>query len=459
MTIKRQYNKLSLTLLAIIFLNIITIKVFAQYDHTLYYLHTVPQTTLYNPSTIPDYSYHFSFPFLSSIYSGMGSTGATYNDAFIPRNDDSLVVNVDGIINSLGNNNTIHSQEALQIFSIGARYDKLYLSASISEIVDINFDYSKDFASLLAYGNEASIGKTLDLGRTSMKAQHYREYALGAAYQINEALNIGVRGKLLFGKSAIDTETLEGSITTSEDNYYITTHTNVTINTSLPDSIDMMAKKSYYLSSNNMGMAFDFGASYKINKKISITASVLDLGWIKYDRYLKNFSNEDVTWTYKGIDAMQFDGLSEDDRTEKFNEIKDSLIDMFKLNETENEFKVQLTAKLYFGASYKISESGNIGLLARAEIYRKEWRPSFSLSYQHSIDEHLGLIASYTIADNSYTNFGVGIVVKLSSIQIYATTDNILGIVMPDLAHYTNIHFGINFIFPEKPAAKTMTDM
>ena len=463
MTKKRNHRKLSLVMAAIVLLNIVALKVQAQYDNTLYNLRAVPQTTLYNPAFSPNYKYHFSVPFLSSNYVGFGTTGPRYEDAFYRRSDDSLAVDVDGIMKTLKGNNNFHSRTATQILNFGMRWEQWYFSASVSDIADINMMYSKDFASLLAYGNASKVGEAVELGNTTLKAIHYREYALGASYDFNDQWNFGARMKFLFGKSAIDTKVMEGSITTTPDYYYLTTSSNITINTSLPnhkkDTNERVTTSEYLFYGGNFGMAFDFGATYKLDDQWSFSASVLDIGWVQYDRFLQNYSNENVAWTYKGIDAMQFDGLESDAQEDKLNEIKDSLIDLFQLVESAEKFKVQLTAKIYLAANYQLDDVSNVGVLLRTEIFRNVWRPSLTFSYFRDLDDHFSVIGSYTIADKSYANIGLGVVAKLSMVQLFITTDNFIGVFVPDIVKHTNFHFGVNFVFPDGNSGKTMTDL
>ena len=433
----------------------------AQYDQTLYNLRSVPQTTLANPAFMPTYDYHFGVPFLSSVYGGFGTSGVKYSDAFYKRSDDSLAVDIPNINSKIKEKNNFNARATNQILNFGMRWEDWYFSASISEISDVNMMYSKDLIDLASNGNASRIGETYDLGSTSLKALEYREYAIGAAYDLDDQWNVGARVKFLFGKSAIHTKEMQGKLTTTPDYYYLNTETNMTINTSLPngkkDSADVSIGE-YLFYGGNFGMGFDAGATYKLDDTWSFSASVLDLGWIQYDRWLKNYSNENVAWTYKGIDAMQFDGLSNTESEDKLQAIGDSLIDMFQLEETSETFKVMLTAKIYLAANYQLSDIESLGAVLRTEIFNNVLRPSLTLSYARKLDEHFSVIGTYTMANRSYANIGLGVSVNFAPVQFYITTDNFVGIIVPDKVKYTNFHMGINIIFPGTNSGKTMTD-
>ena len=462
MTKKGNNQILGLIIIALFIFGMIPSKAYSQFDNSLYNMKVVPQTSLYNPAFISQYKYHFGFPMLSSENLGFGSSGPKYDDAFYRRADDSIVVDVDGLINSMNGQDVFHFQNITQILNFGINIKKFYISASISEIVDIDFTYSKQFMELLAYGYANMIGETIDMSKMSLKAQHYREYSLGLAYSFNKNLDIGGRVKLLYGKAAIDTKRMDGSFTTLENNYHLALKSNLIINTSLPtnkkDTNERVTTTDYLMYNGNVGMAIDLGVNYKMDKW-TFSGSVLDLGYINYDRYLKNYTSDNVDFTYTGIDAVELQNLSGDARDKRIEEIKDSIVDIFKLTESADAFNVRLNAKIYLAVNYQLSESSYIGLLARTDFYRNSLHPSFTLSLNQDLSKNVSVVVSYTIANNSYKNIGFGMAVRVSKLQFYVVSDNIFGTFIPELVQYTNVHFGVNFVFPEKEQKKTMMDL
>jgi hypothetical protein len=462
MITNRHKRIVGFIVIALLCIVLIPTKAFSQFDNSLYNMKVVPQTNLYNPAFVPDYKYHFGFPMLSSENVGFGSSGVKYQDVFYKRPDDSLAIDVDGLINALHDNNTFHFQDVTQILNFGIKFKKVYISASVSEIVDIDFNYSKQFMEFLAYGNANMIGETIDMSKMSLKAQHYREYALGIAYTVNKNLDIGGRVKLLYGKAAIDTKQMDGSFTTINEDYHLALKSNLIINTSLPDmgsdSTDRVKTLDYLMYSGNVGAAIDLGVNYKMDKW-SFSGSVLDLGYINYDRYLTNYTSDNVDFTYKGVDAVELQNLNGDERNKRIEEIRDSIIDIFKLDKSADAFNVRLNAKVYLAANYQLNKGSSIGVLARADFYRNSIHPSFTLSLNQDLTKNVSAVASYSIADNSYLNIGFGLAVRVSVLQFYIVSDNIFGAFRPELVQYANLHFGVNFVFPENKKEKKMIDL
>lgn len=424
-------------------------KAQAQYDLGLNSMRLVPQANLLNPSFIPDYQYHFGFPALSSTFGGFGTSGAKYNQIFSP-NGDSISIDQESILANIKDGNNINSRSTNQWLSGGMKWKKFYFSAAISDIVEENAMYSKSLVSLAIDGNAEHIDETIDASPLSIKALQYREYALGAAYEYNDQWNFGVKAKFLFGKAGINSEKSDLSLKTTKDYYYLDVKTNVIVNTSLPANKKDTSEVTfgeYAFYGSNFGMGVDLGASYKLDDQWSFSASVLDLGYISYDRWLKTYSSE-TEFTYKGIDINQFDGLSQEESDALIEDIKDSIVDLFDVQESVGKFKVPLTAKVYLGANYELSDIETVSALVRLEIFKGILRPSFTASYYRQLNENFGVTANYSIINRSYLNLGVGVVANFEPVQVYFVTDNLYGAIFPEQVRYANFHFGINFIFP-----------
>jgi hypothetical protein len=455
-------NKITVAFLFLVGLSIAKIGN-AQYDQTIYNLPTVIQKNQANPAFIPKMKYHFGVPGLSSMYAGFGNSGFSYSQVFTRRGDDSLIFNSTELLNALGTKNNFHVNVSEQWLNAGYKWNEYYFSLSVSDIVDVNLNYPKELVQFAVKGNGDYIGKTADFGGTSLRYLHYREYAFGAAMEVDKKLNVGAKVKFLFGKSGINTKNLDAKITTTENTFALTTESNILINSSMPKSWydgggEDVSNKKYLFYTGNFGLAFDMGASYKYDSKISFSASVIDLGYIQFERFTKNFANDNVTWTFEGIDLWNFEGIDSTEVDNKITAIGDSLMDKFKLTTESSKFKTMLTAKIYLAGNYKLSQKEDLGIVLRSEIYDKVWRPAFTASYSYKVNDKFAAMASYTIASRAYFNIGLGMVYNWAPIQVYLTTDNFVGIFVPDLVRTTNIHFGVNIIFPEKSSGRSLID-
>ena len=439
----------------------LSIKTMAQYDLGFYGMRMVPQVSKLNPAFIPEYDFHFGMPALSSSYAGFGTNGPRYNQIFMVTPSDSLVLDPSGILNNVKSSNNINSISTEEWINVGMKVNNLYFSFSVSDITSVNAMYSDKLLQLGIKGNAPFVGETMNLSPIALKALHYREFAIGAAWDLNDKLNIGLKTKLLFGKAVINTEQMNFELITTKDYYNLDITSQFHVNTSIPYNFEDSTSVSwneYMFYKSNFGLGFDLGATYKIDDLWTVSASVIDLGYVSFDRYLKNFKS-DTKFTYKGINAMPFYGLDDDEREIRMKEITDSLINLFQIEKSEEKFIVPLTAKIYLGADYQYNDKVRVGALVRLEIFKGIIRPSFTASYYRQMSKYFGFSASYSIINRSYLNLGVGIVANLNPIQIYIATDNIIGVIAPETARFANIHIGINFVFKEDKIRHPMIDL
>ncbi len=441
-----------------------------QFDNTLYNLNPVPQSNLLNPAIIPSYEMHWGIPSLSSIFVGYGNSGIKYHELFAKDNDDSLTINFPNIKDNVFNNNHLGIHASNQWLNYGMKWKDFYFSFSLSDVIDVNLDYSDEIVNLAAYGNAQYIGQTVEIGKTSLKAIHYREYAFGAAWDFDSKWNFGARMKLYFGKSNIDARNIEASLNTDENFYYLTANTNFLVNTSIPQNWlngTPMTNSEYLYYGSNFGMGIDLGATFKLSDKISLSASVLDLGWIQFDRYYRNYSSDNISWTFEGFDIAQFKGLTDEELQSKIDFIADSLVNKFQVKTGYNKYNTYLNTRLYLAGSYKLSNKEKVGLVMRNEYISKKYRAAVTGSYYYQILDELGVIGSLSYSDRSISNLGLGAYYNLDKIKIknfpafqfYLTTDNIFGVFFPDSFRMSSFRFGINMYYPEKKAGRTLIEI
>lgn len=434
----------------------------AQYDMTLYNLSPVIQTNLNNPAFIPDFQYHFGVPGLSSVYGQYGTSGVKFNQLFKSRADDSLVFDFDKILSKVKNSNAVCLRGGVQWLHGGMKWKDYYFSASISDYFDFNLFYSNDLVDLAINGNAPYIGQTIGLDPTFIKATHYREYAFGAAWDFDSQWNFGAKAKMYFGKSNITSKAMDASLYTADNTYYLTTETNILINTSMPaswtDGTGFKMNGDYLFYGGSFGLGVDLGATYKLDDQFSFSASVLDLGYMKFDRNFTNYSNDNVKWTFEGIDAFAFKDMDNQQVNDRLNEIVDSLLKKFDITESWHSYKTTMTAKIYLAGTFKLSEDEKVGAILRSEIINKKWRPSFTATYYRQIFDEFGVIGSLTIANRSYTNIGVGAYYNYAPVQIYFVTDNIPGLFVPETQKFATIHFGVNIFLSQGKTGNTLID-
>ena len=429
----------------------------AQQGRNISFLRVVPQSGYTNPAIVPPYDFYIGLPALSSLKLEMKNTPFGYSDIVKTRSDDSLYLDTQALLSSLKNKNYLLTEFADEVLSFGFRVQQAFITFNLTEKVNSDIMIPKEFMNLLINGNAQYLGTTVNAGGFDASITHYEELALGLSYAINKQFTAGFRAKYLIGIANLDTRKTDINIY-SPDEFSMTVSTDLEVNTSIPgtepgnDSLGFHLKGQDYLKSltsfDNTGFAFDLGAQYMMNEKVTFGLSVTDWGFINWKTGVRNIVTDASTssYTYSGIDIgrMFTDSTSFD---KQLNEVIDSLKKNLGLRVTYEKYRSNLTPKIYMSGIYNLTPKDHFGGLLRLDIFKGNVLPSFTLNYTREFGKAFSLMGGYTIATDSYTNIALGFAVNAGPVQLYLMTDNVLGIAQITNTRYANTHFGINLVF------------
>jgi hypothetical protein len=429
----------------------------AQIEGTLYSMNSLPQVVNSNPAFVPKYKFTLGLPGISSMAFTYANNGFAYND-LIKKENGVTKADVSKLSSVLADKNYITSSAQVDLFRLGLKISKLYVTLSATGKTYSRLLLPKDFTSLLIEGNSQFIGKTANFSIEG-EGLAYLEAAVGASYQINDKLTIGGRYKFLKGIANATTELSNTSVSVA-DNYQITASAEAMLKTSgiygaTQSGFDVSNSVSNYL--NNNGAAFDIGATFKVTKKLSVAASIIDIGKIswKNDLYQYSLDKSKATYTLEGIDVQDLI----DGNTDLFPGISDTLQNRFKLKESiTGSYSTALPSKVYLSGNYELIKN----LSFAAVFYSETFRNRVSAGWTGSVNKHFGRIASlsvsYTVAERSANNLGAGLSLNLAPFQFYLVGDNLLNAPISlatsqnlnsyiNATQYFNVRTGINFVF------------
>lgn len=455
--------------------------VFGQQSNSLYFFDRVPQSSQLNPALQPACTFYFGFPVISSLEINAGNNALNVSDFIINDAKTGKPVNpfytpeiAHMTINKLQKYNTFFSSTQLDLISLGFKIKDSYLSFLISDKMNSNSSIPKDLFNLY---DGIGVGQTFSFDNVGLNATYYREYALGYSQKITDKLYFGVRGKMLFGKANLSFR--EASLTINEPEWkYITLSSSLQVNASIPymevhtdptgksDSLEFNdpGKSSSYIKdvfflSKNRGYAFDFGFQYFINDKLSVSASLLDLGYINWKANVHNIT---------GGGNYNFEGMDMVDSTYSFENLLDTLKQVYDITASNDAYGTLLSPKLYFGVSYSVTKSIKLAFLSRSEYIYKKFRQQFTGSLTLYPLQFIGATVSYTIADKVYDNLGVGLVFRTGPLQWYLMSERIpISLVslknssvpyLPKYGKSLNFRLGLNFVFGVNQKRKLLKD-
>jgi hypothetical protein len=414
-----------------------------QKSQVLYYMN-LPQNHLLNPALQPSNSFYLSVPALTGINISLNNNFVNFSDVIMPnQKGDSLIsflhpsYNVDNFIKKLKTSNFIAPELNVQLLGIGFRAGKdMYVSLDIIERVEGNFALPKDLFVLALKGNNDFLGKTINLTGLDARLRYYHEFGMGVSRNFGNKLRLGIRGKLLFGVANMSLNNKRLGLTVNND-YSWDFNADLAANISGPmkvytsankvDSVVFDDKKlkepSFYLNRNNLGVGFDIGAVYQLTEKISLSASITDLGYIKWKSNVTNlqaksafkFNGFNITDVVNGTKTM--DQLAQG--------MADSLKNSFTITNTSKPFNTYLPTSVSIGGSYNLTKNISLGLLSYTLISGKQIREALTLSANVNLGNALSTTVSYSAENGRYNNIGAGLAFRLGIFQFYFLADKI----------------------------------
>jgi len=389
---------------------------------------------------------------LASIYSNTIVEGITFGD-IVRSENGRTILDIDAAIANMNEQNSIDQYLSVETLNIGLNFGKIGISLSHALKFDAFFDYPKVFPQTIFQGNAQFVGQTVEIG-SSVNLNTYNELALGLAYQA-EKFNIGARIKYLSGVGGAQTnpDRNSASIFTDSDIYQLSLSADYELQTagfldynSIDDFELQFAPsgESLKLGGENTGLAFDIGAEVNLGK-LHLSASVLDIGSIEYKDNAKSYSAKG-SFDYDGVDIS---GALTGEEVD-FQSSLDTLQRIFEVTETQQAFTTNLAPQTYVSAKYDVTEKLTVGALYYGRFSESNAKTVIALSGQMKLGKIASAGLTYSIIDDKFTNIGLNTAVKLGPIQIFALTDNVIGVVTQKDSEVINFRAGLNLVLGNK---------
>ena len=463
----KKYKSLIL-LLSVAIIMVCSGKLKSQ-PNTLYFMKGIPQTKDLNPARPGiESGFYISMPLFSKLDLSYNTNNWSYSDLIHwgtgPRKD-SLVLDMNKFMSSLGKTNFVMESAALTFLEAGFKSGKNFFAASVSEKEFAEFFFHKNLVKLINYGNYPYLGTTFNSGTFGIGAQHYLEFAFNYSRDVSKKLTIGAAAKLLFGMAAVQTNglTFKASSPLSGESLDVIASGRANISapvdfkynnagdiTSVANNFD---GKNYFNNFGNPGFAVDMGFAYHVNKKFEFSMSIIDLGVISWHTNTTRLT-EKGHLLYNGVQIADPLSPTLPAIQPLINNLGDSIQKAFRPDNSARGFSTLLPVKIYIGGDYKLNETVSLSGLARVRIYNNLVHTSLTASTNVLVWNGISLSGSYSIMESTYDNLGVGVGFRGGPFQIYAATDNLFSPFYPSRATNMNLRVGINLIFGDREREK-----
>ncbi|MCB9261892.1 MAG: hypothetical protein H6607_05915 [Flavobacteriales bacterium] len=447
-----------------------------QNNMTLYNMKTVPQRFYANPATPSDAKVYIGFPFLTSNTIGAGFSSFVLkdvNDAMI-KTDSGIIFDATEFSKSFKKDNKLFINYGMDLMCFGFKIPKGYLFVNSGIKTNTAVSFPGDLFAFLAQGNGGdNLDRTFNYG---FKANllSYVDLGLGLSLEpIKDKLRVGGRIRAIKGLYVLQTAKSDITFHTDPNTFDYTLASDIEINAA--NSFQSLAGLDLINGSNisvqtanvgdmvgslfkpsNRGWGIDLGAQFKPTEKITLSGSVLNLGRIKWNK-------NNISWVSKNPGAQyRFEGIQMDDafnydknqfETDK-EELKDTLISIFNLTSNTNTFHTGLFGEFYLGANYNLLKNFDVGALFYGQVVNRSFYPAFTLSANTKLTNVFATSISYSVANNSFVNAGLGVSLNLGFLQFYLVSDNLLSVFWPTQVNTLSLRTGINITQGRKDREK-----
>lgn len=412
---------------------------YAQFLRTSYFMEGSHYRQQLNPALTPGRGY-INLPVIGALNASVNSSSLGYQDVMdiIDNSEDSDFFMSSDFIGRLENFNNLNVNLSTDILSAGWYKGKNFWSFNIGLRNDIGASIPKstfeflrnmDGLDVTDWDRLARINERV--GKQSLEINSYAEVGIGFARNINSRLTVGGRVKALLGignlKLNIDDIIVESNISgyenmdwenpTNEQLENLRGSANIHVDATLENSsklIELPQNDEGYIDEIEFGSfgfagygaAIDLGVSYKLLDKLTLSASVLDLGFMKWS---KNNTSVAKAGAHQEYDLKNPSELYEFVDVVSSGEVLNfDMLNMTVEDKAKESRNTSLTSTVVVGAEYELL--GNwlaVGALYTARFIKPETLNELTLSANIRPKNNLNLAVSYSLLQGAGKTIGL----------------------------------------------------
>lgn len=413
-----------------------------QHNLALYQMQSLPQSFELNPGRLPKVKGYLQLPGLSGIGVGVGNNSFGLEELGLKISDFDPGISLDTLLAKANDDNRLGLDGSVQLFGLGfsAANGKVFIGLGVRERIEARGSLPR---SVFVLSDDISRenfvpGKVYDFSNLDFSLLHYRSIGLGVGIKITSRLSAGARFNYLMGQENLWTVNNGFRLNAVGDRSVFNIDGGFDVYSAglirLADGPDI----SQLLGSGNSGMAVDLGVNYRYSNKWSFSASVLDLGSIRW--------KTDVA----GIRFTETVGDPIDQLEESVSEMADGGL------ESDVVYTTPLPLKVYLGGQYHLTSQTSLGLLYNARVIQGATDNALSFSFSTFLRNWIGLSLNASAYNRRFFNLGAGLSLNLGPLQVFAVSDNIFGVL--GTGRSLDAHAGVNFTFGWHPKETMLKD-
>jgi len=411
---------------------------FAQ-DNTLYLMPGIPQANQLNPAFIRPCGTYVELPVISSVRFNIRNTGFGFHDVFhtgTGAQSANYLLDLTKLDKILKPINYFQSETDVDLLGFGFSFKDWYFTFGIATHSDLLLSYPHDIVSLQdgilqATGNPNSV----NLSRMGAEITLWNSIGVSAAKVISEGLTAGLRLKYLQGMANAISRRSELLLNSTSNPASLQAQLNYSIDASFPviplygpnglvnslnfdNALNNIAGN--YIFNGNRGVAIDAGLVYDLDEITQVTASITDLGFIRWKKNAYNFTTAGES-NFNANDLNQFN--VHPGQADLINALVDSSLKAVRAPRIT--YFTLMPVKIFAGVSRVILPHLRAGAMTRIEIYDLHVMPSLTFSMNYTPLPAFAASLSYTLMNNKFNQVGAGVALGNRMAQFYLVADNI----------------------------------
>ncbi len=417
----------------------------------MYGFEHIPGSMEMNPAFAMPNEYLIGIPALANINLSLHVNSYSWEDLLKRESDDRTIIDFENIGDLTKDNTYLNTQFTTNILQGGlAAYNGGYWSFGLNTSVDFHMNLSNDLINLLFFGNnsEKTLNKWLDLSDLDTEASAYSTWHIGYSKDINKRIRLGARFKLYNGLFNLSVRENDFKVITRKDNL-------------IPDQVEAMGSAQAFwtgidlfsddpedpalspINFSNLGLGLDLGIDYMFNKRMYLSASVVDLGFIQWNDNGQGYDiHLDSAINYTGFvfDASGDPDALEDDLDDWLDENEDN----FKMDSlTNTKYSTMMAMKTYINGTYRINNKNFVSATFAGQLRGGHYTAGLGVNYHLKVKNFLNLRMGVSYMDNQ-ADIGLGTNFRIGAFNLFMITDNLLSMVNPRSTHGVNFALGMN---------------
>lgn len=426
-----------------------TNSIFSQQVNTLYFMKNIPERNAYNPSFQPIHSFYLDLPVMPNMRLDIGNNSIDFDDIIFSQKingRDSTITflhpeaNKDDFYKSLRRTTRMNADFSFNLLGFGFRVkEKNYFTFGLSQKLSTGIYIPKDFFKILMYGTGSNYNNDFNFSTLGINASIYTELSLGYSRKINDKLTVGGNLKYLIGQANINTDIDRFDLKAGIDEWNVDAEgeinmsipfVNIPINTEGNIDFDNIESQNSIggsdiknaLLSSNFGLGIDLGASYKILPELELSASITDLGFI---RWRENLTNASMNTNYR-FTGVEYNSASDTNIEDRLDDLTDELEDAFSFENSNKAYTTFLSTRVNIGAEYSVvNDKIGFGLLSSNLITNKYLFSDITASANFRPVDWFSSSFSYSCINGQLSTIGFGVQLQVLPFNMYLAIDRI----------------------------------